>query len=946
LFDTPIDDLPSFNGETIRRIKESLAAFGISTDKDAPAPRARPKGGAFDLEERINVAALANLASWVPALGLYGCEPKRNGYRALADWTISGTGKPDHERELNLSITHGGIKDFGDAGRGYTPIGLVMAAEGVSKKQAMAWLMRHVDFEPLPPWDPIVGEPEIAPQMDSLADVERESSSFMQRFVDDVIPAQKAREARFQELVGHSIPGAFERLTRVYEATNARRAELERKDADLLQRERELEAMFDEAELRGFGTNTIYAEQFDINPDEVTAKVREFWRYWLLAQEFGKDGAAVADELRGAEAEAEEIASFYLCQIAEQAPGTGKTTTHINITLSRDDIRIATMSPTNRLGWELEARSSARAWAGLGAEGPDGTPLCIRREEGRKIEAAGGSRRKLCEGCPHRAGCPAWDMIDSWTTARHVAGTHNHLAIDLPQEMTVTSDPLAGEREFDAVVIDESPVKALRPGHQRLEIGDLGGCLAFQNMVRQSDPGGIRQSDVQRLDKDELKEWMKRIQAEIYARADMSVEELTEASPVGKLRLLVAMINAVLYDEPRGERRGDLIKVDGGLLFSPHVQFERWVQGKAVMLMSATPEPDNVLSDVLAYKRWVPKLVKGELKHISVICRPRFERMRQFNLPAGKNVRVVRYLNIDMSTGGLGLLRTGAECSNVESLEALGLDPKTFRNRRAELERRQGLVAWLRKESVDGRKVVVVATSKIRGWLAKQDLLVDLLEWGKAIGSNAYEDHDALVVLGDQTEPKLARLCRACDFAGEWQEKLDADPVSDHRRFAETWQAVERLRSRRDKDRPVTVHIWSDVPLPIDNEAVDGRAALNNAILDQELAAHETDGKTGGDPAPKVSIMIGAGSPPLPDCIATSSPGIMKYHGLSKRKAEQRAKEPLPPGYTEVEAIIRAEDGSRTGATWAKFAVREDVEPIAAIQGLTGRRVDKVRPRS
>lgn len=936
----------------VRRDLDMVPMFGMA-EHELPPERIAGKhhrGDGFTIGERIETAARANLAAWVPHLPLHRCESKRDGGYHAVPVRPSHTGRPTDVRKRNLHVDPDyGVRDFGlpEDERWMLCVDLVSAALGLPYAEARRWLSGRVGPKP-PPLEPdsvwITG----MVRADTLADVERESARFMRRFADDVIPVQQAREARFQELVGHSIPSAFERLGRVHLAINARRAELERRDAELVRRERELKVMEDEAELRGLGASIINAEQYDINPNGVTAEDRDLLRAVQLAYEFGPEGHAVIIERRNAEAEAEKIASTYPCLVAEQAPGTGKTTTHIRETLSRDDIRVATMSPTNRLGWELEARSSAQAWAGLGADGPDGKPLCQRRDEGRKIEAAGGSRRKLCEDCAHRAGCPAWDMIDSWTTARHVAGTHNHLGLDLPQEMTVTTDPLADPREFDAVVIDESPVKALRSGHERLEMGDLGGCLAFQNMVRQSeDPGGIRQSDVHRLDKDELRAWKKQIQAEIYARADMSVEELHAAGPVGKLRLLVEMIDAILYDEPRGDRRGDLIKVDCGLLFSPHTRLASWMHGKAIMLMSATPEPEDVLSDVMAYKRYVPKLVKGELKSVPVACRPRFERMRQFDLPAGKNVSVVRYTNVDVSAGGLGLMKMGADCASVEALEALGLDPKTFRNRRAELERRQGLLAWLRKESAGGRKIVVVATAKIRGWLAKQNLPVGLLEWGKAIGSNAYEGHAALVVLGDQTEPKLARHYRACDFAGEWAEKdeLIDDPVSDHRRFAETWQAVERLRTRRAKDKPVTVHIWSNVPLPIDVEEVDGRRVLNDVLLERELKGGESDSAGGGGHAPIMIDTFGACPPPLPDCVATSSPGIMKYHGLSKRKAEQRAKQPRPAGYVEMEAILLADNGSRSTAAWAKFAVRDDADPFTAIQSLTGRRVDKVRPR-
>lgn len=943
-------------------VRRDLDFVPMSDMAEQELPPERPTGGRhvgdwFTIGERIETTARANLGAWVPHLGLHRCEPKRGGGYQAVPVRPSHTGRAADDRKRNLHIDHDfGVCDWGlPEGERWMPcVDLVSTALDLPYTEARRWMNERIGPKP-PPLSPDSVWLTGMDRGDSLADVEVELVRIARRFGDEIIPVQQAREERFQALVSYSIPNAFERLFRMLTATNARREELERRDADVARRSCELETMEAEVELhlvdhdserqpyQAF-LSSIYAEQYERG--EVAAEDREFLRAIQLAYEFGAEGTAVANELRGAEAEAEEIASSYPCIVADPAPGSGKTTVHIRETLSRTDIRVATMSPTNRLGWDIESRSSARAWAGLGADGPDGEPLCRRRDEGAKVEAAGGSRRKLCDGCMHRTGCPAWDMIDSWFTARHVAGTHNHLALDLPGEMTESADPLANPREFDAVVIDESPVKALRPGHNRLEIGDLIGCLAFQNMVRHSAMGGIHQSEVRLLDRDKLKEWKKQIQAEIYARADMSVRDLLVVTPVGKLRLLVAMINAVLYDQPRGDRRGDLVRVKGGLLFAPHGELASWTHGKPIMLMSATPESEGILSDVLSYGRWVPKLIKGKLEFRTVRCRPRFERMRSFDLPAGKNVSVRRYENVDVSVGGLGLEKVGADCATVDALEALSLvDPKTFRNRRAELERRQGLVAWLRKESADGRRVVVVATAKIRTWLAKQGLPIDLLEWGKAIGVNAYESHESLVVLGDQTEPGRVQHLRACDFAGEWQDKLGHDPVSEQMRAAETWQAVERLRTRRDKHQPVTIHVWSDVPLPIDAEEVDGRVVLNAALLEGELPASQSDGEDGGAPAP-IILSLGAGAPPLKNCIATSSRGIMVYHGLSKRKAEQRAKEyktSLPDGYASIEVILRAEDGSRSSAAWVKFAVRKCADAIAAIQQLTGRRVEKLR---
>lgn len=932
----------------VRRELDTVYMSGMAEQELPPErPTGEHYGGdGFTIGERIEAAARANLGVWVPHLGLPRCEPKRGGGYQAVPLRPSHTGRAADNRKRNLHIDHDfGVRDFGlpEDERWMSCVDLVSTALGLSYKEARRWMNERVGPKP-PPLSPDSVWLTGMDRADSLADVEVELVRFGHHFVDEVVPLQQAQEARFRELVAYSIPSACERLNRVYQATNALREKLEHEEVELSRREAELAVMETEADLLGYNHSMIYVEQIKRGSSDD----RAFRRCVQLAFEFGAEGRAMAVELRAAEVEAREIASSYPCLVMGPPPGSGKTTVHIRETLSRDDIRTATMSPTNRLGWDLEARSTARGWAGMGAEGSNGQPLCQRRDEGRRIEAAGGSWRKLCEECPHRAGCPAWDMIESWPTARHIAGTHSHLSLPLPCEMTESMDPLATPREFDAVVIDESPVWALRPSHARLEMGDLVGCLSFQNMIRQSAMGGVEQSDVRQLDRRELKEWRKRIQAELHARQDMSVEELSIAGPAAKLRLLVAMIDAVRYREPKGDRRGDLIKVDGGLLFAAHAELAPWTHGKTIMLMSATPESEDVLLDVMSYTRWVPTLIGSELKSRPVRCRPRFAHMRRFDLPAGTNVSVRRYINVDISAGGLGLSKAGAACETVEELGRVGLDPKTFLNRRTDLERRQGIVAFLRREAMDGRKVVVVATEKIRSWLAEQDILVDLLPWGKAIGVNAFEDHDSVVVLGDKTEPNHARHLRACDFASEWQDKPGDDPVSNRMRSSETWQAVERLRTRRDKVKPVTIHIWNDASLPIEAEEVDGRSVLNNALLEVELGSVglATTERTGGDLSP-TAIPLGKGLPHS-DCFALSSPGIMTLHGLSKRKAELLAKEmaaDLPEGYSTMEAILRAQDGSRSTASWSKFAIRDGADALVAIQNLTRRRVERMRPK-
>jgi hypothetical protein len=660
-------------------------------------------------------------------------------------------------------------------------------------------------------------------------------------------------------------------------------------------------------------------------------------------------------------AEAKELSSAYPLLVESPSPGSGKTKIIAEEILAPKDIHAMVMSPINSLGWDLQARSPARAWAGLGADGPDGEPLCRRRVEAQRIEAAGGSRRKLCEGCLFFDGCPGRRMIDSWHEAPSIAGTHAHLMLGRPDEMAC---------DVDAVVIDESPVGTLRPGHKRIELadivlhGDEAGSLAvfrLQNVIRESVEGvGVRQADLSRLDRAGLKAARKALYRLVAERYDMSVEDLMAAEPVAKLRRLIGLLEAILYRPCDGERRGDIIKQSGGVMLSLHGELAVWAQGKAVLLATATPEPDDVLADVMSYTRFVPvPKYKGgaiELDTTPVTCRPVIEHMPSMDLPAGKNVTIRRYTGVNMSARGLGLSKEGMQCRTVAELEVAAAEEEwpssTLRNRRAELERRLGVVEFLRRESMGGRRVVVVATAEIRIWLAGHSLSVDYLPWGKAIGSNSFENYDALVVLGSKTEPVHVRHMRACDYTGEWSDKHGADPVSDHLRSAELHQAVERLRTRRGKAKPVTVHIFDDSPLPISIEEVDGRKLLNSILLDLEsqrsIKIAGEIGRAGIAPVVNDSGAIPARPFRGADCFAVGRPGLMAFHGLGKREAERCAKElaaALLQGYVIAEVTLRAEDGARRVGGWTRFAVREGADAIAAVQGLTGRRVEKVRPR-
>jgi hypothetical protein len=90
--------------------------------------------------QQLDEIALANLAAWVPVLKLYRCRPTRGGYEAVATWRESTTKRDKRVRNRNLKIMPNGIRDFG-AGRGYTPIDLVMATLKCDRDAAFVFLL-------------------------------------------------------------------------------------------------------------------------------------------------------------------------------------------------------------------------------------------------------------------------------------------------------------------------------------------------------------------------------------------------------------------------------------------------------------------------------------------------------------------------------------------------------------------------------------------------------------------------------------------------------------------------------------------------------------------------------------------------------------------------------------------------------------------------------------
>lgn len=160
----PADELPVFDEDALAVLVETLEVHGYQAEQARPERRAP---GEVDYDDNmwteVKVAAMANLAAWVPDLNLYRCQAVRGGgYKAVATWRSSSTGRPVEVRKRNLSITSEGIRDFG-ADEGYTPIDLVMRALDYDQPAATAWLQERLGLTPQTVFEPS-GNVTVAPE--------------------------------------------------------------------------------------------------------------------------------------------------------------------------------------------------------------------------------------------------------------------------------------------------------------------------------------------------------------------------------------------------------------------------------------------------------------------------------------------------------------------------------------------------------------------------------------------------------------------------------------------------------------------------------------------------------------------------------------------------------------------------------------------------------------
>lgn len=143
LLEVTPEQLPELQDDIFERLQEALAPFGYMP----PIERDVVHGDADTAWREVNSVALARLDDWVPALGLPRLTRSAGGYRAVASFRPSGSGKPLEKRNLHLAIHSSGIRDWGDDDRRYTAIDLVMVTSSCNFGEAFEWLREKLGLK-------------------------------------------------------------------------------------------------------------------------------------------------------------------------------------------------------------------------------------------------------------------------------------------------------------------------------------------------------------------------------------------------------------------------------------------------------------------------------------------------------------------------------------------------------------------------------------------------------------------------------------------------------------------------------------------------------------------------------------------------------------------------------------------------------------------------------
>lgn len=161
LLDTPVADLVEAPDNVAELIEQALRPLGYKAEAsfEFSGEINESNSQSTDFFRRLNEDALANLDAWVPRLNLYRAIRNAGGWRAVPHWRPSSTGNPPQKRKLNLSFDPKGIRDFGDGGKTYTPLNVVMAAcdLGSDLDTAAKWLGEMIGYDFSPVIDLVAG---------------------------------------------------------------------------------------------------------------------------------------------------------------------------------------------------------------------------------------------------------------------------------------------------------------------------------------------------------------------------------------------------------------------------------------------------------------------------------------------------------------------------------------------------------------------------------------------------------------------------------------------------------------------------------------------------------------------------------------------------------------------------------------------------------------------
>lgn len=197
LENTPATALPALTDADLDRFKDTIESVIKMPIDPIKAIAPIVLGDDATIWRRLNTAAYSNLDAWVPQLGLVKCQRTPSGYKAVAAWRPSTTGRPLEQRACNLSISQGGAKDFG-TGDTYTALNLVQTARGVGLDEAFDWLSSQLGLK----------EAELPLNLPAPAQVEMVDAE-----TGEILPATPAKKT--SELPDHltRVPGLLGEVT-------------------------------------------------------------------------------------------------------------------------------------------------------------------------------------------------------------------------------------------------------------------------------------------------------------------------------------------------------------------------------------------------------------------------------------------------------------------------------------------------------------------------------------------------------------------------------------------------------------------------------------------------------------------------------------------------------------------------------------------------------------